>query len=130
MATVFFRQNKQSFRTVVNLTDETFTPPVDIPRSDGQLGLTIQEIIDFSFVFQNPDFRNALAERGIDTPEELAKVLVTPLTPGAFGLPEERRRIVKAQMYNIEGAGINLYRAADRGRPGHHRSRRAPGASR
>ena len=109
LATVFFRQSKQSFRTVVNLTDETFTPPVTIPRSDGQLGLTIQEITDFSFVFQNQDFRNAMAARGLDTPQKLEKILVTPLTPGAFGLPEERRRIVKAQMYNIEGAGINLY---------------------
>ena len=51
----------------------------------------------------------AMARRGIDTPEALAKVLVTPLTPGSFGLPEEKRRIVKAQMYNIAGAGINLY---------------------
>jgi len=82
---------------------------VEIPRSDGQLGLTFQEIIDFGFVFQDPGFLQAMAKRGIDTPEELAKVLVTPLTPGSFGLPEERRRIVKAQMYNTAGAGINLF---------------------
>ncbi|MGH8565492.1 MAG: hypothetical protein ACREXW_15955 [Gammaproteobacteria bacterium] len=108
-ATVFFRQNKRSFKTIVNLSNDTFTPPVEIPKNKGELGLTIQEIIDFSFVFQNQDFLNALAARGIDTAQERAKVLVTPLTPGAFGLPEEDRRIVKAQIYNIEGAGINLY---------------------
>lgn len=108
-ATVFFRQNKRSFKSIVNLSNGTFTPPVEIPSSAGQLGLTIREIIDFSFAFQNQDLRHALARRGIDTAQEFAKVLVTPLTPGAFGLPEEARRIVKAQMYNIEGAGINLF---------------------
>ena len=36
-------------------------------------------------------------------------MLVTPLTPGSFGLPEESRRIVKAQMYYRENAAINLY---------------------
>jgi len=36
-------------------------------------------------------------------------VLVTPLTPGSFGLPEESRRIVKAQMYYRNNAAINLY---------------------
>src|SRR5687768_17231828 len=33
-ATVFFRQNKESFRSVVNLTAGTFTPPVKIPKSE------------------------------------------------------------------------------------------------
>src|SRR5688572_26452188 len=108
-ATVFFRQNKKSFKSIVNLTKGSFTPPVEIPRSDGQLGLTLQEIIDFAFVLEDPAFLRALARRGIDTPDELAKVLVTPLTPGSFGLPEEKRRIVKAQMYNTAGTGINLY---------------------
>ena len=32
-----------------------------------------------------------------------------PLTAGSFGLPEENRRIVKAQMLYTEGAGINLF---------------------
>lgn len=50
-----------------------------------------------------------MARRGLDTPEELAEILVTPLTSGAFGLPEEERRIVKAQMYDTGGAGINLF---------------------
>jgi primary-amine oxidase len=108
-ATVFFRQNKESFRSVVNLTAGTFTPPVKIPKSEGQLGLTIGEIFDFAFLFQNQDFLAALALRGIDSPPELARVFVTPLTAGSFGLPEESRRIVKAQMYFLEGAVSNLY---------------------
>src|SRR6266545_3923680 len=108
-ATVFFRQNKTSYKTVVNLLDGTFTPPVLIPKSDGQLGLTITEVSDFTFAFQDPQFLHALALRGLTTPDQLAHVLVTPLTPGSFGLPEEQRRIVKAQMYYTEGAGINLY---------------------
>ena len=108
-ATVDFRQNKKSFRSIVNLSQETFSPPVEIPISRGQLGLTISELVDFGFLAENADYKAALAKRGIDTPEELAKVFVTPLTPGSFGLPEERRRIVKAQMYYLEGAGINLY---------------------
>jgi primary-amine oxidase len=65
-ATVFFRQNKRSFRTIVNLNDETFTPPMEIPSSDGQLGLTIRELVDFSFVLRNQDFLDAMAARGID----------------------------------------------------------------
>ena len=36
-------------------------------------------------------------------------MFVTPLTAGSFDLPEESRRIVKAQMYSLEGSGINLY---------------------
>lgn len=108
-AAVFFRQDKKSFRTVVNLTNRTFTRPVEIPTSEGQLGLTIQELFDFSFVFSDAAFLAAMARRGIDTEDELAKVFVTPLTPGSFGLPEEQRRIVKAQMYSTAGAGINLF---------------------
>ncbi len=108
-ATVFYRQNRQSFRANVNLSASSFTAPALIPISDGQLGLTIQEVFDFSFAFQDPAFLSALARRGLRTPQQLAKVFVTPLTPGSFGLPEESRRIVKAQMYYTEGAGINLY---------------------
>ncbi|MEO8751149.1 MAG: tyramine oxidase [Casimicrobiaceae bacterium] len=108
-ATVYFRQNKKSYKTVVNLDNGTFTTPVLIPKSDGQLSLTISEVSDFGFAFSNPAFLHALALRGITTPAQLANVLVTPLTPGVFGLPEESRRIVKAQMYYRENAAINLY---------------------
>ncbi len=108
-ATVYFRQDKKSYKSVVDLVAGTFTPPVLIPKSDGQLGLTITEVSDFSFAFADPAFLQALARRGITTPDQLANVFVTPLTPGSFGLPEESRRIVKAQMYYREGAAINLY---------------------
>lgn len=108
-ALVFFRQNQKSYRSIVDLDDGSFTPPVLIPMSDGQLGLTITEVSDFAFAFENAAFLDALALRGIDSAEELGNVFVTPLTPGSFGLPEENRRIVKAQMYYREGAGINLY---------------------
>ncbi len=108
-ATVFFRQNKKSYRSVVDLDNATFTAPVLIPKSDGQLGLTITEVSDFAFAFENAAFLEALAKRGLDSAEELDNVFVTPLTPGSFGLPEESRRIVKAQMYYRAGAGINLY---------------------
>ena len=108
-ATVFFRQDRKSYRSVVNLTAGTYTPPVLIPRSDGQLGLTITEVSDFSFAFADPAFLQALARRGITTADQSSNVLVTPLTPGSFGLPEEARRIVKAQMYFRENAAINLY---------------------
>lgn len=108
-ATVFWRQNKQSYKTTVNLSAGSYAPPALIPISDGQLGLTIQEVSDFSFAFSDAAFLQALARRGLRTPAQLAKVFVTPLTAGAFGLPEENKRIVKAQMYYTEGAGINLY---------------------
>ncbi len=108
-ATVFFRQNRQSFKSTVNLSDGSYTRPLLIPISEGQLGLTITEVSDFSFAFRDPAFLAALSRRGIRTPAQLAKVFVTPLTAGSFGLPEESKRIVKAQMYYTEGAGINLY---------------------
>lgn len=108
-ALVFYRQNKRSFRTVVDLVSGRFTPPELIPRRDGQLGLTIAEVSDFGFLFQDPRFLDALILRGIDTAEELANVFVTPLTAGSFGLPEESQRIVKAQMYDLTGASNNLY---------------------
>lgn len=109
LATVFYRQDRRSYKTTVNLGSGTFTPPSLIPVNDGQLGLTIQEVFDFSFAFEDADFLAALARRGIRTPAQRAKVFVTPLTAGSFGLPFEDRRIVKAQMYSTEGAGINLY---------------------
>ena len=109
MATVFYRQQKKSYKSTVDLSAGTYTPPQLIPRTDGQLGLTITEVSDFSFAFQDPAFLAALARRGIATPEQLQKVFVTPLTPGSFGLPEEARRIVKAQMYYTEGGLSNLY---------------------
>ena len=108
-ALVFFRQERKSYRSVVDLVTRTFTAPVLIPHNQGELGLTIQEVSDFSFAFSDPAFLAALARRGLTTPAQLAQILVTPLTPGSFGLPEESRRIVKAQMYYTEGEGINLY---------------------
>jgi len=108
-ATVYYRQNKKSYKTIVDLDHGTLSPPQLIPKSDGQLGLTITEVFDFTFAFQDPAFLHALALRGITTPAQLANVLVTPLTPGSFGLPEESRRIVKAQMYYRENQAINLY---------------------
>jgi len=108
-ATVFFRQGKRSYRSVVDLAAGTFTPPALVPPSDGQLGLTITEVSDFTFAFEDPAFLQALGRRGITTADQLANVFVTPLTAGSFGLPEESRRIVKAQMYYRENAAINLY---------------------
>ena len=108
-ALVFWRQNKQSFRSTVDLRAGTLRQPQLIPRAEGQLGLTITEVLDFSFAFQDPAFLAALARRGISTAEQLQKVFVTPLTPGSFGLPEEAKRIVKAQMYYTAGRGINLF---------------------
>jgi primary-amine oxidase len=109
LATVHFRQHKESFRSIVNLTDGTHSTPVQIPIQEGQLGLTITEVFNFGFLFEDPQFLNALAARGLDTPEEVAQVFVTPLTAGSFGLPEEIHRIVRAQMYYVEGGLVNLY---------------------
>lgn len=108
-ALVYYRQDQRSFRSVVDLDNGTFTPPIKIPHRDGQLGLTIGEIFDFGFLIADPAFRAAMADRGIVSEDALAKVFVTPLTAGSYHLPEERSRIVKAQMYFLEGAGINLY---------------------
>ena len=66
----------------------TFTPPVLIPKSDGQLGLTITEVSDFSFAFQNPAFLQRSPARPHHARPAL-HVLVQPLTAGSFGLPEE-----------------------------------------
>src|SRR4029079_3031659 len=87
-ALVFFRQERKSYRSVVDLVTGTFTAPVLIPHNQGELGLTIQEVSDFSFAFSDPAFLAALARRGLTTPAQLAQILVTPLTPGSFGLPE------------------------------------------
>jgi primary-amine oxidase len=108
-ATVFFRQEGKSYRTVVDLTAGTYSPLVEIPIGDGQLGLTIQEILDFSYAFEDPALLDALAARGIDTSEELANVFIQPLTAGSFGLPEESKRIVKGQLLYIEGASTNFF---------------------
>jgi primary-amine oxidase len=108
-AQVFFRQNKKSYRSIVDLTHGTFTPPVEIPASQGQLGLTITEVSDFSFAVQDARLLAALKKRGLTTADQLAHILVQPLTAGSFGLPEESRRIVKAQFNYTEGEGINLY---------------------
>ena len=80
-----------------------------IPQGDGQLGLTITEVSDFTFAFQDPAFLNALAARAISTPAQLANEFVTPRMPGSFGSPEGSRRIVKAQVYYRESAANNLY---------------------
>ncbi len=108
-ATVYYRQDKRSFRSVVNLRSGRFSPPVEIPVSRGQLGLTIQEVSDFAFLMADRLVIDALAKRGLRTAEDRANVFVTPLTSGSFGLPEEARRIVKAQLYYTPDRGINLY---------------------
>ena len=108
-ATVFYRQNKHSYKSEVDLTAASYSPPQAIPRSDGQLGLTIAEVSDFSFLFSDRRVLQALAARGLESAEELAHIFVTPLTPGVLRLPEEQRRIVKAQLYYTAGAATNLY---------------------
>jgi primary-amine oxidase len=108
-ATVFFRQDGMSFRTVVDLTAGTFSPLVEIPPSEGQLGLTIQEILDFSYAFEDAALLDALQARGVDSSDELANVFIQPLTAGSFGLPEESKRIVKGQLIYIEGASTNFF---------------------
>ena len=105
-ATVFFRQDKKSYKSTVNLSAQSFTPPVLIPPSEGQLGLTITEVVDFSFVFQDQAFLNALALRGIRSAAQLQRVFVTPLTPGSFGLPEQARRIVNPGRRNSLGEPV------------------------
>ena len=108
-ATVFYRQHKRSYTSEVNLTTGSYSPPQLIPRSAGQLGLTITEVSDFTFLFSDTRVLQALAARGFVSAEELAHVFVTPLTPGVLRLPEEQRRIVKAQLYYTAGAATNLY---------------------
>lgn len=80
-ATVFWRQNKQSFKSTVNLRAGSFTRPQLIPRAQGQLGLTITEVVDFSFAFQDPAFLQALALVGIGTPQQLQQVLDSGVVP-------------------------------------------------
>ena len=121
-ATVYFRQNKKSYRTVVepHRWDVHARPELDPAKSDGQLGLTITEVSDFHFRFRGSCVLAALAKRGLTSPDQLANVFVTPLTSGSFGLPEESRRIVKAQMYYRENAANQSLRQADRGHAGDH----------
>ena len=108
-ATVFYRQNKRSYKSEINLTAGSYSSPQLIARSDGQLGLTITEVSDFTFLFSDNRVLQALAARGFESAEELAHIFVTPLTPGVLRLPEEQRRIVKAQLYYTAGAATNLY---------------------
>ena len=108
-ATVFYRQLKRSYTSDIDLTAGSFSPPRLIPRSEGQLGLTITEVSDFTFLFTDNRVLQALAARGFESTEELAHIFVTPLTPGVLRLPEEQRRIVKAQLYYTAGAATNLY---------------------
>ena len=42
-ATVFYRQNKRSYTSDIDLTAGSCSPPRLIPRSEGQLGLTITD---------------------------------------------------------------------------------------
>ncbi len=108
-ATVFYRQNKRSYKSEINLTAGSYSPPQLVTRNDGQLGLTITEVSDFTFLFSDNRVLQALAARGFESDDELAHVFVTPLTPGVLRLPEEQRRIVKAQLYYTAGAATNLY---------------------
>jgi hypothetical protein len=43
---------QEELLSTVNLSAQTFTAPVLIPPSEGQLGLTITEVVDFSFAFR------------------------------------------------------------------------------
>jgi hypothetical protein len=125
-ATVFFRQNKKSYKTTVNLSALTFTPPVLIPISEGQLGLTITEVSDFLFVFQDPGFLNALALRGHPhapaAAEGLRHAADAGLVRPARGIAAHRQG---ADVLHRRRRHQPLF-AADRRAAGDHRPRRAP----
>ena len=116
-------------RATVNLSAGTFTPPVLIPLSEGQLGLTITEVSDFSFVFQDPAFLHALALRGIAHAAAAAEGLRHAADAGLV-------RPARGSAPHRQGADVlhrgrrhQPLRAADRGPAGDHRPRRAPRSS-
>ncbi len=97
-----------------------------IPRSEGQLGLTITEVVDFSFVFQDPAFLNALALRGLRSAGAAAEGLRHAADAGLV-------RPARGSAPDRQGADVlhrgrrhQPLRAADRRPAGDHRPRRAP----
>jgi Cu2+-containing amine oxidase len=60
-ATVYFRQNKKSYKMVVNLLTGASAKPALILISDGQRGLTITDVSDFLFAFSNPAFYQVIS---------------------------------------------------------------------
>ena len=94
--------------------------------SEGQLGLTITEVSDFSFVFQDPAFLSALALRGIAHAAAAAEGLRHAADAGLV-------RPARGGAAHRQGADVlhrgrrhQPLRAADRRAAGDHRPRRAP----
>ena len=124
-ATVFFRQDKKSYKTVVNLTHGTFTPPMVIPkqrrpaRPDDHRGERLLVRVPGPR-FPGTRSRCAASRR----PASSHNVLVTPLTPGSFGLPEEVAAHRQGADVLHAKARHQPLREADRGCAGDHGSRR------
>jgi hypothetical protein len=89
-AVVFWRQDKRSFKSIVNSSRGRHTPRRGIPVLDGQLGLTMTEVLDFSYDFEGPALLAALARRGLGTPRSWPRCSSRRSRPARSACPRRR----------------------------------------
>ena len=125
-STVFYRQDKKSYKSTVNLTAQTFTPPVLIPRERGPArpddhrgGRLLVRVPGSGVPERARAARPALAGAAAEGLRHAADAgLVRPARGGA---PDRQGADVLHR-----GRRQQSLRAADRRPAGDHRSRRAP----
>lgn len=93
------------FEVVVDLTARRLVSGVERKGVESPVMLSEFEIA--KVVWSHPEFRAALAKRGVSDPE---KVFCSPMTAGYFAIPEHAgKRIIKVGCYDLRRTTTNMW---------------------
>ena len=93
------------FEVVVDLTARRLVSGVE--RKGVESPVMLSEFEVAKVVWSHPEFRAALAKRGVSDPE---KVFCSPMTAGYFAIPEHAgKRIIKVGCYDLRRTTTNMW---------------------
>jgi primary-amine oxidase len=93
------------FEVIADLTSRRVVSAVE--RKGVEPPVMLSEFEAAKVVLTNPDFRAALAKRGVNDPD---KLFCSPMTAGYFAIPEHAgKRIIKVGCYDLRRTTTNMW---------------------
>jgi primary-amine oxidase len=93
-----------TYEVVVDVSDRRL---LSVTERQGEPSITLSEIQATSLVLENPEFKQALARRGVT---DLTKVFCAPFAAGYYAVPEhDGRRVVKVGCFDTRRSTTNVF---------------------